>query len=118
VLLCLADDKVATSLDSVPLLTSIANKFPTDLKRKWVDITVNISSKYDRLAKFKDLALFVEEQTRVSNSVFELKLFTQSSTKTDQSRNSAKSDQMKRSKVSSAFNALTATEAKSVHSMH
>ena len=117
----LADDRLATSLDSVPFLTSIASKFPADLKRKWVNNTVGISSRCDRLATFKDLALFVEEQATISNSVFGLKLFAQSSTKTeqsknlaksDQSRGIAKSDQSKRTKATSAFNALTSIETK------
>ena len=87
----LADDSLATSLDSVPLLTSIASKFPSDLKRRWVNTTVGISSRCDRLATFKDLALFVEEQGTISYSVFGLKLFAQSSSKTELSKNLAKS---------------------------
>ena len=106
----LADDNVASSLDSVGFLTSIASKFPLDLKRKWVDATVEISLASGRLATFKDLALFVEEQTRISNSVFGLKLFAQSSTKVDQSKNVTKSGNLKGTK-SSTFNTLT-TEKK------
>ena len=96
----LADDNVASSLDSVGFLTSIASKFPLDLKRKWVDATVEISLASGRLATFKDLALFVEEQTRISNSVFGLKLFAQSSTKVDQSKNVTKSGNLKGTKSS------------------
>ena len=36
----LADDRVASSLDSVTFLTAIVSKFPLDLKRKWVETTV------------------------------------------------------------------------------
>ena len=71
----LADDRVASSLVSVTFPTAIVSKFPLDLKRKWVETTVQISNKFSRLATFKDLALFVEEQTRIANSVFGLKLF-------------------------------------------
>ena len=83
--------------------------------------TVRISSRCDRLATFKDLALFIEEQATISNSVFGLKLFAQSSTKTEQSKNLAKSDQSrgiarsdqpKRTKATSAFNTLTSIETK------
>ena len=79
-------------------------------KRKWVDATVEISLASDRLATFKYLALFVEEQTRISYSVFGLKLFAQSSTKVDQSKNVTKSGNLKGTK-SSTFNTLT-TEKK------
>ena len=106
----LADDNVASSLNSVGFLTSIASKFPLDLKQKWVDATVEISLAFGRLATFKDLALFVEEQTRISNSAFGLKLFAQSSTKVDQSKNVTKSGNLKGTK-SSTFNTLT-TEKK------
>ena len=82
----LADERVTSSLDSVTFLSAIVSKFPLDLKRKWVETTVQISNKFSRLATFKDLALFVEEQTRIANSVFGLKLFTHSSTKSDQSK--------------------------------
>ena len=118
----LADDRLATSLDSVPFFTSISSKFPADRKRKWVNATVGISSRCRSLATFKDLALFVEEQAIISNSVLGLKLFAQSSTKTeqpkkmaksDQCRGFAKSDQPKKTKAASAFNALTLFETKS-----
>ena len=101
----LADDNVASSLNSVGFLRSIASKFPLDLKRKWVDATVEISLAFGGLATFKDLALFVEEQTRISNSVFGLKLFAQSSTKVDQSKNVTKSGNPKETK-SLTFNTL------------
>ena len=82
----LTNDRVASSLDSVPFLIAIVSEFPLDQKRKWVETTVQISNKFSRLATFKDLALFVEDQTRIANSVFGLKLFAHSSTKGNQSK--------------------------------
>ena len=79
----LADDRVASSLDSVPFLTAIASKFPLDLKRKWVDTAVKITEESGRNASFKDLALFVETQAKVSNSTFGLKLFGPSLSQSD-----------------------------------
>ena len=66
---------------------------------------MQISNKFSRLATFKDLTLFVEEQTRIANSVFGLKLFAHSSTKSDQSK-----------KVkASTLNTVTSDEEKSPH---
>ena len=101
----LADDRVASSLDSVTFFIAIVSKFPLYLKRKWVETTVQISNKFSRLATFKDLALFVEEQTRISNLVFGLKLFAHSSTK---------SNQFKKVKALT-LNTVTSAEEKSLH---
>ena len=75
----LGNENVSSSLDSVQFLTALATKLPLDLKRKWVENTVQISERYGRIASFEDFAVFVEEQARVANSVFGLKLFQSSS---------------------------------------
>ena len=75
----LGDENVSSTLDSVQFLTALATKLPLDLKRKWVENTVQISERYGRIASFEDFAVFVEEQARVANSVFGLKLFQSSS---------------------------------------
>ena len=75
----LGNENVSSSLDLVQFLTALATKLPLDLKRKWVENTVQISKRYGRIASFEDFAVFVEEQARVANSVFGLKLFQSSS---------------------------------------
>ena len=84
----LADNKVVSSLDSVTFLENIANKFTVDLKRKWIKTAVKITNTSGFVALFKDLTRFVEEQARIANSIFALKLFSSSSTKSDLTRSS------------------------------
>ena len=66
----LADDTVASNLDSVQFLTALVSTFSLGLKRKWIDVSVKITEQFGHVASFKDLAKFVEEQTKVANSVF------------------------------------------------
>ena len=84
----LADDKVASSLYSVPFFTNIANKFTINLKRKWIKTAVKITNTSGCVALFKDLTLLVEEQASIANSTFALKLFGLSSSKSDLPRSS------------------------------
>ena len=74
----LNDRRVATHLDSVHLLSALANKFPIDLKHKWVESSSRIFEESDRVACFLDLSDFVATQAKIANSVFGLKLFTSS----------------------------------------
>ena len=46
----LGNENVSSSLDSVQFLTALATKLPLDLKRKWVENTVQISERYGRIA--------------------------------------------------------------------
>ena len=77
----LADDAVAFNLDSVQFLTALVSKFFLDLKRKRIDVSVKITEQFGHVASFKNLAKFVEEKTKVANSVFGLKLFNQGNNK-------------------------------------
>ena len=76
-----ANDTAASNLDSVQFLTALVSKFSLDLKGKWIDVSVKITEQFGHAVSFKDLAKFVEEQTKVANSVFGLKLFNQGNTK-------------------------------------
>ena len=49
----LADDKVASSLDSVQFLTNTANKFSIDLKRKWIKTAVKSRTRLVTLLHLK-----------------------------------------------------------------
>ena len=82
----LADDRVASSLDYVPFLAAIANKFTLDLKRTWVEAAVRISEVSGRNASILDLALFVQTQVKVANSTFGLKLFGPILSRSEQSK--------------------------------
>ena len=72
----LADDNVASNLDSIQFLASLANKFPMDIKRKWFEVSLRITEEFDPLPSFRDLTEFTEAQAKVANSVFGLKLFS------------------------------------------
>ena len=71
----LANRSAASNLNSVQFLTAIVNKFPVELKRRWIEYSANIAEEKGSLASFKDLAKFVEHQAKLANSVFGLKLF-------------------------------------------
>ena len=71
----LADRSAASNLNSVQFLTAIVNKFPVELKRRWIEYSANIAEEKGSLASFKDLDKFVEHQAKLANSVFGLKLF-------------------------------------------
>ena len=71
----LNDKRVATHLDSVHLLSALANKFPIDLKRKWAESSSRIFEQSGRVASFLDLSDFVATQAKLTNSVFGHKLF-------------------------------------------
>ena len=74
---CALDDKsVASNLDSLQFLTSLAGKFPMDIKRQWVKGSLRITEESSRLPSFRDLTAFTEAQAKISNSVFGLKLFS------------------------------------------
>ena len=68
----LADRSAASNLNSVQFLTAIVNKFPFELKRRWIEYS---ASRAEEKSSFKDLAKFVEHQAKLANSVFGLKLF-------------------------------------------
>ena len=108
----LADDKVASSLDSVPFLTNIANKFTIDLKRKWIKTAVKITNTSGYVASFKDLTLFVEEQARIANSTFALKLFGSSSSKSDLPRSSQSRNGPSKASKAVTFQTFAKTERK------
>ena len=74
----LNDKRAAPHLDSVHLLSALANKFPIDLKRKWIKSSARIFEESGRVASFLDLSEFVATQAKLANSVFGLKLFTSS----------------------------------------
>ena len=82
----MADETIASNLDSVQFLTTIVNKFYLDLKRKWVDCSAKIMTQSSRIASFINLADFIEEQARDANSVLGLKLFKQTLPKVEQSK--------------------------------
>ena len=46
----LADDTVASNLDSVQFLTALVSKFSLDLKRKWIDVLVKITEQFGHVA--------------------------------------------------------------------
>ena len=71
-----ADDNVASNLNSIQFLASLANKFPTDVKRKWVEASLRIMGEFGRLPSFRDLTEFTEALAKVANLVFGLKLFS------------------------------------------
>ena len=56
-------------------MTVIVNKFPVELKRRWIVYSANIAEERNSLALFEDLAKFVEHQAKLANLVFDLKLF-------------------------------------------
>ena len=72
------DKRVATHLDSVHLLSALANKFPIDLKLKWVESSSRIFEQSGPVVFFLGLSEFVATQAKLANSVFGLKLFTSS----------------------------------------
>ena len=108
----LADDKVASSLDSVPFLTNIANKFTIDLKRKWIKTAVKITNTSGYVASFKDLTLFVEEQACIANSTFALKLFSSSSSKSDLPRSIQSRNGLSKASKAVTFQTFAKTESK------
>ena len=109
----LADYKVASSLDSVPFLTNIANKFITDFKRKWIKTAVKITNTSGYVASFKDLTFFLWNNKLVfANSTFALKLFSSSSSESDLPKSSqSRNGQFNASKTIS-FQAFAKTESK------
>ena len=108
----LADDKVASSLDSVLFFSNIANKFTIDLKRKWIKTAVKITNTSGYVASFKDLTLFVEEQARIANSTFALKLFSSSSSKSDLPRSSQSRNGHSEATKAVTFQTFAKTESK------
>ena len=108
----LADDKAASSLDSVPFLTNIANKFTIDLKRKWIKTAVKITNMSGYVASFKDLTLFVEELARTAYSTFALKLFSSSSSKSDLRRSSQSRNGPSKATKAVIFQTFAKTESK------
>ena len=52
----LADRNAASNVNSVQFLTAIVNKFPVELKRRWIEYFANIAEERGSLALFKDLA--------------------------------------------------------------
>ena len=108
----LADDKIASSLDSVSFLTNIANKFTIDLKRKWIKTVVKIMNTSGYVASFKDLILFVEEQACIANSTFALKLFSLSSSKSNLPKSSQSRNGPSKASKAVTFQTFAKTESK------
>ena len=59
----------------------IVNKLPMNLKRAWVEYTIEIEQQTGERAKFLDLSKLVAEKSRIANSIFGIidkrfKLFT------------------------------------------
>ena len=71
------------SLDSLDSLTMLVTKLPYELRRRWVDKSVEIQSVTVSLAKFKHLVEFVQRESEIVNSLFGLRNLT---TKSDKSR--------------------------------
>ena len=71
----LNDKRVATHLDLVNLLSALANKFPIDLKRKWVESSSRIFEQSGQVAFFLDLSEFVATHAKLANSVFGLIIY-------------------------------------------
>ena len=72
----LVDDKsVASNLVSIQFLTSLADKFPMDIKRQWAKDSLKITEESGRLPSFRGLTAFAEAQTKISHFVFGLRLF-------------------------------------------
>ena len=93
-----ADDKATSSLNSVPFLTNVVNKFTINLKCKWMKTVVNIRNTSDYLASFKDF--FFEEQAHIANSKCALKLLSSSFSNSDLLKSSQfKNGQSKASKA-------------------
>ena len=71
------------SLDSLDSLTMLVTKLPYELRRRWVDKSVEIQSVTGSLAKFKHFVEFVQRESEIVNSLFGLRNLT---TKSDKSR--------------------------------
>ena len=84
----LVNERVSSNLDSVQFLTSLVNKFPTEIKHKQVEFSMKITNESNWIASCRGLKNFVEAHAKISNSVFDLRLFSSSPNKPDNSKKS------------------------------
>ena len=77
----LPDDSIASNLNSIQFLTQLVQKLPLDMKRKWVEYSLQITINKGRNALFRDLAQFIDHQCDLANSTFGLKIFSEESSK-------------------------------------
>ena len=66
----------SSSLDTVYFITTLISKLPVSMREEWVKTSVEVSDNTDKVAGFHHFTKFIEEQARVANSVYGLKLYS------------------------------------------
>jgi len=60
----------SSSLDSMHMMMCVINKLPMDLKKSWIECSVQIERRSGRRAKFSQLSTFLTERSNLMNSIF------------------------------------------------
>ena len=66
----------SSSLDTVYFITTLISKLPVSMREEWVKTSVEVSDNTGKVAGFHHFTKFIEEQARVANSVYGLKLYS------------------------------------------
>ena len=72
-----------TAIDSPSFITTLAEKLPIELKRKWMTFALKCQRKNQQVAGFQSFVEFVIEQLLKANSVYSKLLFLKASRKGD-----------------------------------
>ena len=84
------DIKGYTILDSLDTLTELVNKLPFELKRRWVNKSVQIETSTGLLANYCDFMQFVQLQSEEVNSLFGIQTLHTKSSSTKPASSKAK----------------------------
>ena len=84
------DIKGYTTLDSLDTLTELVNKLPFELKRRWVNKSVQIETSTGLLANYCDFMQFVQLQSEEVNSLFGVRTLHTKSSSTKPASSKAK----------------------------